>query len=213
MVVLYIVVGLIAYLLGSISFSVIFSKKFAGFDVRDKGSKNAGTTNVLRTVGKKAAILTLICDILKGVLAVIIAYVVGLIITDINRALLIQIAGICVVIGHSFPIFFKFKGGKGVATSLGVLLTINWQIGLICLVFALIIMIFTKMVSLGSVLAAILFPVLTIFINQNYLVSNANYIIFGILLAAFVIFLHRENIQRILEGKENKLNLGKTKLN
>ncbi len=209
----YILIGVIAYLLGSISFSIIFSKKMAGIDVREKGSKNAGTTNVLRTVGKKAAILTLICDILKGVLAVIIAYVVGLIITDINRALLIQIAGICVVIGHSFPIFFKFKGGKGVATSLGVLLTINWQIGLICLVFALIIMIFTKMVSLGSVLAAILFPVLTIFINQNYLVSNANYIIFGILLAAFVIFLHRENIQRILEGKENKLNLGKTKLN
>ena len=201
----YILIGVIAYLLGSISFSIIFSKKMAGIDVREKGSKNAGTTNVLRTVGKKAAILTLICDILKGVLAVIIAYVVGLIITDINRALLIQIAGICVVIGHSFPIFFKFKGGKGVATSLGVLLTINWQIGLICLVFALIIMIFTKMVSLGSVLAAILFPVLTIFINQNYLVSNANYIIFGILLAAFVIFLHRENIQRILEGKENKI--------
>ena len=206
----YIIVAIIAYLLGSISFSVIISKKMAGFDVREKGSKNAGSTNVLRTVGKKAAILTLIGDCLKGVVAILIAFVVGKIATDLDSALLVQLAGIFVVFGHTFPIFFKFKGGKGVATSLGVLLLTNWQIGLICLVFALVLMALTRFVSLGSVAAAVLFPVLTIFITNNYLVPG-NYIIFGIVLAILVIFNHRENIKRLLEGKENKLSFKGTK--
>ena len=163
----YILIGIISYLIGSISFSVIISKKMAGFDVREKGSKNAGSTNVLRTVGKKAAAITLLCDILKGVVAILIAFVIGKIVKDINPALLVQIAAVCVVVGHTFPIFFKFKGGKGVATSLGIILLLNWQIGLICLVFALILMILTRMVSIGSISAAILFPVLTIFITEN----------------------------------------------
>ena len=132
----YIIMAVIAYAIGSISFSVIFSKKFGVFDVTQKGSGNAGSTNVLRTVGKKAAILTLICDILKGVVAILIALLIGIIVKDVDKALLVQIAAIAVVIGHTFPIFFGFKGGKGVATSLGILLMINWQIGLIWLVFA-----------------------------------------------------------------------------
>lgn len=208
----YIVIGIIAYLIGSISFSVIISKKMAGFDVREKGSKNAGSTNVLRTVGKKAAVITLLCDVLKGVVAVLIAYIVGKFVNDVNvnRAILVQVAALCVVIGHTFPIFFKFKGGKGVATSLGIVLLLNWQIGLICLVFALVLMILTRMVSLGSISAAILFPVLTIFITENYLVEG-NYIIFGILLAAFVVYNHRANVKRILTGTENKLNFNKEK--
>ena len=206
----YIIIAIITYLLGSISFSVIISKKMAGFDVRDKGSKNAGSTNVLRTVGKKAAILTLIGDCLKGVVAILIAFVVGKIRQELDGALLVQLAGIFVVVGHTFPIFFKFKGGKGVATSLGVLLLTNWQIGLICLVFALVLMALTRFVSLGSVAAAVLFPVLTIFITNNYLVPG-NYIIFGIILAVLVIFNHRENIKRLLEGKENKLSFKGTK--
>lgn len=206
----YIIVSIIAYLLGSISFSIIISKKMAGFDVRDKGSKNAGSTNVLRTVGKKAAIITLICDCLKGVIAILIAYIAGNIAKNLDRALLIQLAGIFVVLGHTFPVFFKFKGGKGVATSLGVLLMVNWQIGLICLVFALILMALTRFVSLGSVAAAILFPVLTVFITNNYLVPG-NYIIFGIILAILVIFNHRENVKRLLTGTENKLSFKGTK--
>ncbi len=204
----YVLMGIVAYLIGSISFSVIISKKMAGFDVREKGSKNAGSTNVLRTVGKKAAAITLVCDILKGVIAILIAFIVGKIAKDINPALLVQIAAICVVVGHTFPIFFKFKGGKGVATSLGIILLLNWQIGLICLVFALILMILTRMVSLGSISAAILFPVLTIFITENYLVPG-NYIVFGILLAAFVVYNHRANVKRILTGTENKLSFKK----
>ena len=204
----YIIVTLLAYLIGSISFSVIIGKKMAGIDVREKGSKNAGTTNVLRTVGKKAALITLICDILKGVVAIGIAMIANAIVKDINGSLLVQLAGIFVILGHTFPIFFQFKGGKGVATALGVLLITNYQIGLICLVFALFIIIFTKMVSAGSVTAAVLFPVLTVFIQHNYIIEG-NYIIFGIVVAAMVIFNHRANIKRILSGKENKLSFKK----
>lgn len=210
----YIIVAIIAYLLGSISFSVIISKKMAGFDVREKGSGNAGSTNVLRTVGKKAAVLTLICDILKGVISILIAIFIGSIVKDVNKELLVQIAGIAVVLGHTFPIFFGFKGGKGVATSLGVILMSNWQIGLICLVFALVLMALTRMVSLGSCGAAVLFPVLTLFMNENYTVltdgkSGKTYFIYSIILAIIVLYNHRSNIKRILNGTENKLSFGK----
>ena len=209
----YIIVGIVAYLIGSISFSVIISKKMAGFDVREKGSGNAGATNMLRSVGKKAAILTLLGDALKGVVAILFAIIVGAIAKSADKSLLVQIAGILVVVGHTFPIFFGFKGGKGVATSLGILLLINWQIGLICLVFALLVMALTRMVSLGSIMAAVLFPVLTIFIttgdNSHYLVNEGNYIIFGIAMAVFVIFNHRANLKRIYKGEENKLSFKK----
>ena len=165
---------------------------------------------MLRTVGKQAALLTLLCDALKGVVAILFAIIVGKIVKDIDKALLVQLAGIFVVLGHTFPIFFGFKGGKGVATSLGVLLMTNWQIGLICLVFALILMVLTKMVSMGSVGAAILFPVLVLFIHTNYTVQEGSgYLIYSIILAIIVAFNHRKNIQRILNGTENKLSLKK----
>lgn len=206
----YIIVAIVAYLLGSISFSVIISKKMAGFDVREKGSGNAGTTNVLRSVGKKAAILTLLGDALKGVIAILVAYIAGLIMKDgVDKSLLIQLAGIFVIVGHTFPIFFKFKGGKGIATALGVLLITNWNIGLICLVFALILMALTKMVSLGSISAAILFPVLIIFMPHNAYLVDGNYIIYSILIAVLVVFNHRANVKRLLNGTENKLNFKK----
>lgn len=208
-----VIMAVIAYLIGSINFSVIISKKVAGFDVREKGSGNAGTTNMLRSVGKKAALITLLCDILKGVVSIIVALIVGKIVKNVDKALLVQIAGILVVVGHTFPIFFEFKGGKGIATSLGVLLMINWKIGLICLVFALVIMAVSKMVSMGSVGAAILFPVLTIFIDTNFIVdaNGIKYFIFSLLLALLVIFNHRENIKRIATGTENKLSFKNTK--
>ena len=206
---LAVIVVVISYLIGSINFSVLISKRFAGFDVRQKGSGNAGTTNMLRSVGKGAAAITLVCDILKGVAAVVIAFLIGLIAKN-EAALLVQIAGIAVVIGHTFPVFFEFKGGKGVATSLGIVLIINWKIGLICLVFALAIMAITRMVSLGSITASVLFAVLTLFIRDSYIVEfEFSYIIFGILLAAFVIFNHRSNLKRIISGEENKLSFNK----
>ena len=207
---IYIIVGIIAYLIGSINFSVLISKKMAGFDVREKGSGNAGATNMLRSVGKKAAILTLLGDALKGVVAILFAIIVGAIAKSADKSLLVQIAGILVVVGHTFPIFFGFKGGKGVATSLGVLLMTNWKIGLICLVFALVLMAVTRMVSLGSIGAAVLFPVLVLFIHTNFTISEgSSYFIYSVILAAIVIFNHRANVQRILNGTENKLSFKK----
>lgn len=209
-----IIIAIIAYCIGSINFSIIISRKMAGFDVREKGSGNAGSTNMLRTVGKKAAALTLVCDILKGVLAIAISIIVGNIVEGANKELLLQIAGIAVVIGHTFPIFFGFQGGKGVATSLGILLMSNWKIGLICLVFALVLMLLTRLVSLGSCGAAVLFPVLTLFINDSYTVltdgkKGTTYLIYSIILAAIVLYNHRSNIKRLLNGTENKLSFKK----
>ena len=202
----YIIVAIVAYLIGSISFSIIISKKMAGFDVREKGSGNAGATNMLRSVGKKAAALTLLGDALKGVVAILFAMIVGAFAKEIDNELLKYVAGIFVVIGLTFPIFFGFRGGKGVATSLGVILMLNWRIGLICLVFALLLMALTKMVSMGSVGAAILFPVLVLFVDTNFTMGK---LICSVLLAAFVAFNHRSNIKRILNGTENKLSFKK----
>lgn len=203
---IYIAVAVIAYLIGSINFSVIISKKMAGFDLREKGSKNAGTTNMLRTVGKKAAAITLVCDILKGVIAVALAKVLA---SNANEAIATQVAAICVVIGHTFPIFFEFKGGKGVATSIGILLVMNWQIGLICLSYGIVIIALTRMVSLGSISAAILFPILTIFITEHYIAEGANFTVFGILIAAIILFNHRANIKRLNNGTENRISFNK----
>ena len=204
--IVYIIMAIIAYCIGSVSFSVIFSKKFAGFDVREKGSGNAGSTNMLRSVGKKAAALTLVCDILKGVVAIVIAIILGNVVKDINRELLLQIAGVAVVLGHTFPVFFQFKGGKGVATSLGILLMSNWQIGLICLVFGIVLIALTRMVSLGSCAAAVLFPVLTLFINDHYTVLTQGkqgnvYLVYSIILAIIVLYNHRSNIKRISKSR------------
>lgn len=202
----YITVAIVAYVIGSINFAVIFSRKFAGFDVREKGSKNAGTTNVLRTVGKKVAALTLLCDILKGVAAILVAQLAQIMWEGFDMATLKYIAGFMVIFGHTFPIFFEFRGGKGVATAIGVLLMLNWKIGLICLTFGLLIIAFSKMVSLGSIAAAMLFPILTIFLQKDVKLVG---IIFSFLIAALVVFNHRENIKRLKQGKENKLSFKK----
>ena len=206
----YILIAIIAYAIGSINFSVILSKKMAGFDVREKGSGNAGTTNMLRSVGKKAAAITLLCDILKGVIAILIAILLGNIFNAQNKSILVQIAGIAVVVGHTFPIFFGFKGGKGVATSLGILIMSNWEIGLICLAVGVTLIAITKMVSVGSCSAAILFAVLTYFIKDNYIVSEGSgYLVYSIILAVFILFNHRSNIVRLIQGKENKISFKK----
>ena len=199
----YIIVGIIAYLIGSISFSVIVSKLVGGFDVREKGSGNAGTTNVLRTLGKVPALITLIGDILKGVIAIALAILVGKMVgKTVSEAVLVQVASVLVVIGHMFPIFFGFKGGKGVATSLGVITVINPLSGIICLLFAIVLMVITKMVSLSVMLAAVLFPILIIFFAPNYF-------IFALVIVLLLIYRHRANIKRIVSGNENKISFDK----
>lgn len=202
----YTTVAIVAYVIGSINFAVIFSRKFAGFDVREKGSKNAGTTNVLRTVGKKVAAITLLCDILKGVVAILVALLAQVMWEGFDIVTLKYIAGFMVILGHTFPIFFEFRGGKGVATAIGVLLMLNWKIGLICLIFGILIIAVSKMVSLGSISAAVLFPVLTLFIQEDVKIAG---IIVSFLIALLVVFNHRSNIKRIKEGKENKLSFKK----
>lgn len=206
----YIIIGIIAYLIGSINFSILISKKKAGFDIREKGSGNAGTTNMLRSVGKGAAAITLILDILKGVVTVWISIFFAFLLHKIwniqlNSSILVQISGICVILGHTYPIYFGFKGGKGVATALGILLITNWHIGLICLVFALVLIIITKMVSVGALGAAILFPVLTLFSYETSFIEPGNYMLFSIFIAIIVCFNHRENIKRLMNGTENKI--------
>ena len=209
MIATYILMAIIAYAIGSVNFSVILSKKMAGFDVREKGSGNAGTTNMLRSVGKGAAAITLILDILKGIVAILLAkYVVANIAKQANPAILVQLSGFFVILGHTFPMFFGFKGGKGVASALGVLLLTNPLIGGICLVFALAVMALTRMVSLGSIMAAVLFPILTVFIKDDY-ITEGSYIIFGISMAILVIFNHRSNLKRIYNGTENRLSFKK----
>ena len=210
----YIIMGIIAYLIGSVNFSVLISKKVAGFDLREKGSGNAGTTNMLRTVGKGAAVVTLILDILKGVVAIWAAIGYGSLVAwlaklDIDKSILVQVAGIFVIIGHTYPIYFGFKGGKGVATSLGILLTTNYQIGLICLVFAIILMVLTQMVSVGSIAAAILYPVLILFLPAENFIIPGEYLLYGIIIAVIVIFNHRSNVKRLLNGTENKISFKK----
>lgn len=210
----YIIMAIIAYCIGSLNISIFISKKMGGFDLREKGSNSTGATNVLRTLGKKAAAITLLFDILKGIVAIAISMFIGNIVEGTNKELLLQIAGIAVVLGHTFPIFFGFKGGKGVATSLGILLLSNWKIGLICLVFALVLMVLTRMVSLGSCGAAILFPVLTLFINDSYTVltegkRGSTYLVYSVILAVIILYNHRSNIQRLLNGTENKLSFKK----
>ena len=212
MAVMCVLIAVISYLIGSISFSIIFSKKMAGIDVRTKGSGNAGTTNVLRSVGKKAALYTLICDILKGVVAIGIALAIGQIFNADNKALFVQIAGIAVVVGHTFPIFFGFKGGKGVATSLGVLIMTNWMIGLICLAVGITLICLTKMVSVGSCVVAIVFSVLAYFIKDHYIaMQGSGYFIYSVVMAVMVLFNHRSNLVRIAQGKENKISLKNSK--
>ena len=203
----YIIMGIIAYLIGSINFSILITKKKAGFDIREKGSGNAGTTNVL---GKGAALVTLILDVLKGILTVWLSIFFGFALykmwnINIDSALLVQISGICVILGHTYPIYFGFKGGKGVATALGILLVTNWHIGLICLVFALVLIVITQMVSVGALGAAILFPVLTLFSNEISFIKPGNYIVYSILIAVIVCFNHRSNIKRLMNGTENKI--------
>ena len=210
----YIIMAIIAYLIGSVNFSILISKKKAGFDIREKGSGNAGTTNMLRSVGKGAALITLILDILKGVVTVLIAIFYSFILykafnVNLNSAFLVQIAGIFVILGHTFPIYFGFKGGKGVATTLGILLVTNWHVGLICLVFALVLIAITKMVSVGALGSAILFPVLTVFTDQISFIKPGNYIIYSIIIAVIVCFNHRANIQRLMNGTENKISFKK----
>ena len=197
-----IAVGVVAYLIGSINSSILISKAVMGKDIRESGSGNAGATNMLRTMGKKYAIITLVIDILKGVVALLLAM---LAIKFGAYAVSMYIAGVAVVVGHNFPVFFGFKGGKGVATSLGVILLLDWKIGLITLVIALAIMAVSKYVSLGSVMAALVFVIIQIVVMIATDSFDITRLVCVVILGGLLIIRHRANIKRLLNGTENKL--------
>lgn len=195
-----------AYLVGSVNSSIIISRIVSGKDIRESGSGNAGATNVLRTMGKKYAAITLVIDILKGVAGVLIG----------KLAMLLgapdwcpYVTGVCAVLGHNFPVFFGFKGGKGVATSLGVVMMLGWHIGLVVLAAAILVMAVTKYVSLGSIIAAVLFMVLAI-INMAVHGGFGIIKLICILMLGFILIgRHHANITRLMNGTENKLTSSK----
>ncbi len=203
----YLIFSIIAYLLGSIPSAVWVGKAWYNIDVREHGSKNAGATNTFRVLGKKPGIFVLSIDIAKGALATFLPMI--FLNSTIEKDLIIQIqiiAAILAVIGHVFPIFAQFKGGKGVATSLGVIIGLQPIAALICVVLFLIVFILFQFVSLGAMVAALSFPLVVRFVieeDSNWLFS------FSILLSFLVIFAHRQNIVRLMKGEEAKMNLFK----
>ncbi len=217
------VIAFVSYALGSINLSIILSRLIKKQDIRELGSKNAGTTNTLRVLGKWPALLVLIWDILKGVIAVLIAHAVANAGKEANPQEFVNvwcygtmIASIAVILGHNFPVYFGFRGGKGVATSLGVILAIEWKIGLACLALGVAGIAFTQMVSVGSLLAAVLYPILVFVMGGSFDTNFSSssfikylYVGFAILLSLSVIIRHKANIKRIYEGKENKISFKK----
>ena len=215
--------GVIGYLLGSVSFAIIVTKAFSGKDIRAYGSGNAGATNVLRSQGKLPALLTFLGDLAKSMLSV---YLGGVLLCSLqlapveNSTLLTHdpenlvligkyLAGLCCVMGHIYPVFFGFRGGKGVMTILGMMLILDWQTALIALGVFAVVVLFSRMVSLGSIIAGISLPVITCvmrrFVYHQAWPTVAFCVAATTLVALIAIIKHHENIKRILAGTESKI--------
>lgn len=191
----------VGYLLGSINFATFISKRSYHEDIREHGSGNAGMTNMMRTYGKKAAALTLLGDALKAAVAILIGYVLF----GSDGA---YIAGIGAIIGHTWPIYYNFKGGKGVVTAIVMILCTNFWVGLILLALFVAIVWGTKYISLGSIMGALMYPVLLgNFNGMNTVVK----LVCAFIVTILLVFNHRSNIKRLLEGNENKFSFKKSK--
>lgn len=196
---------LLAYLIGSIPSAIWVSKWFFGIDVRDYGSNNAGATNTFRVIGKFAGFTVLFFDILKGWASVKLLTTFILYQTDSLEFINMQlIVGITAVLGHVFPIYEKFQGGKGVATLMGIILAINFSAAIGCVIIFLVIFIFFSYVSLGAIVAAIFFPIITVFILR---IESLSLIYFSIFISILVILTHKPNIYRLLNKDENKMKI------
>lgn len=197
----------LAYLMGAIPFSVLIGKIFFGKDVRKFGSGNAGATNTFRVLGTRAGSIVLLLDIAKGMFAVSLSYSFGNISITDEKFTLYQIAlGLTAALGHIYPIYLWFKGGKGVATLFGVVIAVFPVTALVCMAVFFGVFFFTRYVSLSSIAASIAFAIRVIFVLQYYsLWIN----IFSLLIPVLIIYTHRENIKRLLKGTESKFSFKK----
>jgi glycerol-3-phosphate acyltransferase PlsY len=204
-------VAIIGYLLGSIPSGVWLGKAFRGIDIREHGSKSIGATNVFRVLGAKLAIAVLLIDVAKGFVACLIASRINLGDTLLSTNQLAMIGGLLAIVGHLFPIFAQFRGGKGVATGAGMLLFLApLEIAFALLVF-IVTLILTRYVSLGSILATFLFSLSIILQRYFYRYPLGDEMVgLAILLLFLILFTHRANIDRLMHGKENKLGAKRT---
>ena len=207
-VVSFVIVSVCAYLLGSMNFAIIISGRQYKQDIRSFGSKNAGMTNMMRTYGKKAAGMTLLGDALKAVVSCLIGY--GFI-----GQYGAYIAGLFCILGHVFPVYYRFKGGKGVVTAAITILMCNPFVFLILFAIFVIIVLCTKYISLGSVMCMLLYPIVLDRVERSRLFTDnpppaSPYILFAMLMTLLIVFKHWENIKRLLQGKENKFSFKKS---
>ncbi|GAA4319832.1 glycerol-3-phosphate 1-O-acyltransferase PlsY [Compostibacter hankyongensis] len=198
---------LLAYLVGSVSNAVWVSKRFFRMDIREYGSGNAGATNTFRVLGPRAGTFVMIMDMIKGIIAVKLALIIPYYAEPEHLTQLINFQiglGLAAVVGHIFPIWADFRGGKGIATLFGMVLAIQPLIALSCVGVFLLMLFLTRYVSLSSILASVAFPILLIFIFRE---QELFYKLFAIAIALLVILTHQKNIGRLLNGSENKVPL------
>jgi len=204
-----IILIILAYIIGSIPTAVWVSKSVFGIDIRDYGSGNAGATNTFRVLGSKWGSFVMLVDVTKGVVATSLYILIPYYLTnELARTNFMIALGMVAVLGHIFPIFANFRGGKGVATILGMALAIQPVVSLICLVVFLITLISTRFVSLSSMLAGVAFMVLILFIFNE---KETMYRLFAIIVAMMVVVTHQKNITRLLKGTENKVPIFKNR--
>jgi len=203
--------SLVSYLFGSISFAVLVGYLFLKKDIRTVGSGNAGTTNVLRNCGAGAAALCLLGDLTKGILPVLLGrYLFTLV--GLDPVYGAYLAGFCAVLGHLFPVFFKFKGGKGMVTSAAAMLVIDPKATIACLAVFLLIVLVSRIVSLASISVALLYPFATYYVySSNNDPRALSVALCASVFAALVIYMHRSNIVRLLKGEENRFGKKKGK--
>jgi glycerol-3-phosphate acyltransferase PlsY len=200
---------IVSYLIGSVPTALIISRRFFGIDIRDYGSGNMGATNTFRVLGSRYGTMVMVFDILKGMAAVMLYNFLPFYINnDLERTNLMLGLGVAAVIGHVFPVFAGFKGGKGVATLLGMVLAIQPVIAISCIGIFVLVLFLTRYVSLSSILAAVALPICVLWIwNENELL----YRIFALFVAILVVVTHQKNIGRILRGVESRVPIFKNR--
>ena len=199
---------ILAYLFGSIPTAVWIGQAFYGIDVREYGSGNAGATNTFRVLGKKAGLAVMFLDIFKGYTATNLAYLIGLSVTGPQNSVQFvnyQLAlGVTAVLGHLFPVFAGFRGGKGVATLFGMILAVHSEAAMLCVLTFVVFLLIFKYVSLSSIMAGFSFPLSIIFIFQSPIRSV---LLYGMCICVLILVTHQKNIERLLKGKESRVDL------